>query len=315
MRIFVTGATGVVGRRVVPILSREGHEVIAVGRSPAKRALVERMGATPVELDLFDVRAVGEALAGCRAVCNLATHIPQGARMFLPWAWRENDRLRRTASRILADAALERGVERFVQESFAPIYAAGGERWLDEQSAVHPTPQARTVLDAEQAVDRFTQAGRSGVVLRFGAFYGPDSPQLIDLIRFVRRGWAPLPGSPYAYLSSVSHDDAARAVVAALAVPPGIYNVVDDQPMRHRDWADALADALGVPPPRLPPVWMGYLLGSVTRNLTRSLRISNTKLRTVSAWAPRHPSVSIGFAAVIADLPPRAPAGVEAHAH
>src|SRR5262249_23287362 len=134
MRILVTGATGVIGRRVIPLLVQRGHEVTAVARSAEKAERLRRAGATPVVLDLFDRDAVGRAVAGHEVVINLATHIPSSTTaMFLPGAWRENDRVRREGSAILVDAAIAGGATRFVQESFAPIYADSGDRWIDEE--------------------------------------------------------------------------------------------------------------------------------------------------------------------------------------
>jgi len=118
----------------------------------------------------------------------------------------------------------------------------------------------------------------------------------------VRKGWAPVPGSPDGFVSSVSHDDAAAAVVAALDVPGGAYNVGDDEPLRRREMVDALASALGVPPPRLPPAWVVKLGGGLAELMARSLRISNRKLRQASNWAPRYPSIREGWRATLAAL-------------
>ena len=112
-------------------------------------------------------------------------------------------------------------MRRFIQESFAPIYAGQGDRWIDERDPVRPARYNRSVLDAEAAVQRFTDRGGIGVVLRFAAFYGPDAAQLTDMIGFVRHGWLPLLGPARSFFPSISHDDAATAVVAALAVPAG----------------------------------------------------------------------------------------------
>ena len=302
MRIFVTGATGVVGRRAVPLLLAAGHQVTAVGRSAEGRDALRRLGAAPVALDLFDAEAVRRAVAGHEAVINLATHLPVGMRMFLPGAWRENDRVRRLASATLADAALAAGAGRFVQESFAPVYPDSGDRWIDEATPIRPAQYNRSVADAEAAAGRFARGGGAGVVLRFALFYGPDAGQTRDLIGYVRRGWAPIPGAPDSYISSVSHDDAATAVVAALGVPAGAYNVADDEPLRRREYFDSLAAALGVAPPRIAPAWTARLLGSLGETLTRSLRLANGKLRAAGGWAPRYPSVREGWRAVLEAL-------------
>jgi len=304
MRVFLTGATGVIGRRVIPDLVAAGHHVTAVGRTPTKRDLVARLGATPVEVDVFDDAALRHAVAGHDAVVNLATHIPPASRAFLPGAWRENDRIRRVAAAKLVDAAIAGGIARFVQESFAPIYPDRGADWIDERTPVRPARYNRTVLDAEAAVARFAGSGRAGVVLRFAFFYGPDSGFTLDAIRYVRNGWAPALGSPDGFVSSVSHDDAAAAVVAALGVPSGAYNVADDEPVRRREFYDSLAAALGVAPPRFPPAWLARVTGSVGETLSRSQRISNRKLREASGWRPTLPSVREGWTAVVRQLRP-----------
>ncbi len=303
MRIFVAGATGVVGRRLVPLLISRGHAVTAIARSPAKRLELTRAGAVPVPVDLFSPAALHGAVRGHDAVINLATHIPGATwRLVLRSAWNENDRIRREGSANLVDAAISGGAARFIQESFAPIYPDRGSEWIDESVPLAPTGYNRTVLDAERSARRFTESGRTGVVVRFGAFYGPDAVHLADTLRMVRRGRAPLPGEPGAYISSVSHDDAAAAVLAALSIPAGAYNVVDDEPVTHREYFDSLAATIGVDPPRLPPRWATPLFGSLGKLLARSLRISNRRLREVADWAPRCPSVREGWPEALAGV-------------
>jgi nucleoside-diphosphate-sugar epimerase len=303
MNILVTGATGVVGRRAVPLLLAAGHRVTVTARSPGRTAELAAQGARVVSVNLFDTRELREALSGHDTVVNLATHMPaMGFRMLLPGAWRENDRLRSIAAARLAKVASTVGVRRFIQESFAPTYPDYGERWITEGMPLAPERYNRSVVDAEQAALRFTASGGCGVVLRFGAFYGPDAAQTRALVAWLRRGWAPLPGRPDAFVSSLSHDDAAAAVLTALRASPGTYNVVDNEPLRRRDYFDSLAGLLGVPPPKMPPPWTGHLLGSVGRLLARSLRISNRKLRRSCGWTPRYPSAREGWRAVLAEL-------------
>jgi nucleoside-diphosphate-sugar epimerase len=218
-------------------------------------------------------------------------------------AWRENDRVRSIGAANLVEAALGEGVVRFVQESFAPVYPDCGDRWIEESMPLAPARYNESVLDAEKAAEGFAEAGGTGVVLRFAAFYGPDSRFLAEAIRHVRRGRAPLPGSPGAFVSSVHHDDAASAAAAALALPSGAYNVVDDEPVTHREYFDSLAGALGVPRPRLPPPWMKWLLGSVGELLARSQRISNRKIKAAGPWKPAYPSVREGWPAVVTAMP------------
>ena len=306
MKVFITGATGVVGRRAVPLLLKAGHEVSTAVRSADHVAPLARLGARPVVIDLFDRAALERALAGHDAVVNLATHMPGSMlRAVLPGAWHENDRLRRDASRILVDAALAQRVGRFVQESFAPVYPDRGDAWIDESVPIEPTRYNRTVADAEASARRFAAAsGGAGVVLRFAAFYGPDAFQSRTMNDAVRKGFAPMPGAADAFYSSVSHDDAAAAVLAALALPSGAYNVADDEPLRRRDVASVIAAGLGMAPPRPLPGWVAKLMGSLGELMSRSVRISNRKLRAASGWEPRWPSLREGWPAMLQAMPP-----------
>src|SRR5437667_635057 len=197
MRILLTGSTGVIGRRVVPLLIKAGHQVTAVARSPEKRLALERAGAAAVTVDLFDPLAVRQAVRGHDAVVNLATHIPSAARAFLPGAWRENSRVRRVVSANLAAGCMAHGVGRMIQESFAPIYADPGDEWIDETAVVKPARYNRAILDAEAA-------GLRRVVLRFAYFYGPDSDFTHSVIAVARKGRPPLVGRPEADWSMVS---------------------------------------------------------------------------------------------------------------
>jgi 2-alkyl-3-oxoalkanoate reductase len=299
MRVFVAGATGAVGRRLVPALVLQGHEVTAVGRSPEKRAALARAGATPVEVDLFDREAVIGAVRGQEVVINVATHIPSSfGRMLLRGAWKENDRIRREASANLAAAALAAGAERLVQEAYAPVYADGEARWIDESWPQRPVRYNRSVLDAERAAADFTAAGGTGIVLRFANFYAEDAVHVREAIALIRKGWSPLPGAPRAYFSSIHHDDAASAVVAALRARAGAYNVSDDEPVTRREYVDILAAAIGAPAPRLLPPWLTRLGGSGAELLSRSVRMSNRKLREETGWAPAFPSVRQGWPSV-----------------
>lgn len=301
MRVFVTGATGAIGRRAVPLLLEGGHAVTAVGRSAEKRTALERLGGRAVDVDLFDPQALQRAVTGHDAIVNLATHMPSSTfRMMFRSQWRENDHVRRDGSRAIVDAALAAGVPRVIQESFGLIYPDSGAEWIDERTPIAPAPYNDSTVDAERSAERFTASGRLGVVLRFAALYGPDDFAR-EMLSFVRRGWSPLP-CPEAYYSSVAQDDAATAVVAALGVPAGIYNVVDDEPLTRREFVDAMASAIGAKPPRFGPAWTAHLMGAVGELMSRSERISNAKLRHASGWAPRWTSARAGWPHVVAEL-------------
>jgi nucleoside-diphosphate-sugar epimerase len=300
-RIFVTGATGEVGRRLVPELVRLGYEVTAVGRNEAKRASLTKAGAKAVpspsnEHGRISTPRAAKALAGHTAVVNLATHMPPSSfRMMLPWEWHENDRIRREDSAAWVAAATEVGATRFVQESFAPVYADAGDRWIDETFPVQPVKYNRTVLDAERSAGQFSASGGTGIVLRFASFYGPDQ-LLRDLISVVRKGWSPVPGPPDSYWSSCAHDDAASAVIAALkpGVVAGIYNVCDDEPLRRIEFTETLARAAHAPMPKQMPSWLSKFNGTM-QLLSRSQRMSNAKLKRASGWSPLWKSARDGL--------------------
>ena len=166
MRIFMTGATGEIGRRVVPLCLQRGHEVTALARSGDGKAAIERLGARSTIVDIFDGDGLTRAMAGHDAVINLATHLPSSTlRMFLPGAWFENDRIRREGSANVAASALATGVKRLVQESYGLVYPDLGDAWIDETVPIAPDRYNHSVADAERSAARFTEAGGIGVAL------------------------------------------------------------------------------------------------------------------------------------------------------
>ena len=310
MKIFVAGATGVIGRRLIPLLVDAGGEVTAVARTKAKADQLKKQGATPVAVDLFDAAAVKEAVSGHHTVINVATRIPSGFRALLPGAFNENARIRREASKNLANAAIATRAQRYVQESFAPAYPDRGDEWIDEDVPIMPGTYIESVSDAESAAASFTRSGGAGVVLRFSILYGPDSSLTLDTVKSVRKGFAPVFGGGEGFMSSIWTDDAAAAVFASLRVPAGNYNVTDNVPMRRREVFDLLAHAFGVKPPRIPPLWVTKLAGSLGDTTGRSHRLSNAKFRQASGWVPKVSSVREGWKLLAAELKagPGAPA-------
>jgi nucleoside-diphosphate-sugar epimerase len=287
MRVFVSGATGVLGRRAVAALVAAGHEVTALVRSPAKGALARSLGATPAEASLFDPGALRAAVAGHDAVCNLATHIPPLARAADPRSWQENTRIRSEGSRNLVDAALSAGATVYVQESIAFLYGDHGDESIDASTAsIVASRFSDAVKVAESEVERFVAAGGRGLTLRFGQFVAPESEHTLTILRGARRGIALDAGPADAYLVTVHADDAATAVVAALDAPSGTYDVVDDEPMRRRDARAALAGAVGRRRLHSPPT-SKRLVGP----LADSQRVSNRRFRDATHWTPRVPSL------------------------
>ena len=303
VKTFVAGATGVLGRRAVPLLVAAGHEVSALARSDTRAALVTGLGATPVRADLFDPESVRRAVAGHEAVCNLATHIPAPARMGRPvvLGGERPDPDRGVAPPRRRRAG--RGAARYVQESIAFLYRDGGSAWLDESSPIDAVAHLRSAPVAESQAARVTAAGATGVVLRFAVFYGPDSDTTLAMIRLARRRIA-LSAGPDRYMSSITTDDAAAAVVASLSAPAGLYNVGDDEPVTGREFFAALAGALGVAPPFIAPAGLARLGGSMAAAVTRSQRVSNRAFAAATGWKPAQRSVRDGWPFVVAATRP-----------
>jgi nucleoside-diphosphate-sugar epimerase len=284
--VFVTGATGVLGRRVVPRLVEAGHTVTAVARSEEKAAAVRAAGATPVYLDLFDRDAVRAAVAGHDTVAQLATHIPTGPAAADPSAWRVNESLRRDAAPAIAAAAGEAGVERFIQESITFPYIDCGDEWIDEQCerVADRSPDASAV--AEAAAAGVTAAGGVGIVLRFALFMAAESAHTQSFFNAAKRGLFALAGDPESFTSFVHMDDAAGAVLAALQAPAGTYNVAEPDPVRRSAHRKMLANVVGRSQLELMPASVEGEGVRTAASLGRSHRISSQHLRDVSSWTP-----------------------------
>ena len=298
MKIFVTGATGVIGRRVVPQLIQAGHQVTGLARTGQKAALLRRFGAAPVRVDLFDPTALVPVLAGHEAVANLATNVPPLERALEPTAWEMHNRLRDEASRSATRAAAEAGCRIFLQESITFPYADKGAEWIKETDADNCPPEMASSRVAEAQTTWFSGNGGQGIVLRFALFYAHDSSHTQEFQAAIRAGQSPFLGDPTSYMSHIHAEDAATAVVSALSAPAGIYNVADDQPLTRQELAAAIAELEGVASPAPPEPIQGDLPGSIEA-LTRSQRISNKRLKQTTGWAPRYPSVREGWRQIL----------------
>lgn len=286
MRVFVAGATGVLGTAAVRNLVAGGHKVTGTARGQTKRDTLAAAGATPVEADLFDPIALRQAVAGHDVVINLATHIPPGTSAMRSKNWRENDRIRTEASKNLADAAAAEGVLRLVQEAISFVYEDGGQEWITERHAVRPNAVTASSIIATEHAMNFADAYRFVVVLRFGLLYGNEPTTRWQLDR-VRKGKPIVMGDPAGYLSPITVQDAAGAVVASLAAPSGVYNV-SGQPLTRAEWAAAFGAAAGVGgPARYFSPMTVRLLGSKIEPFLRSQRISSDAFHNATGWRAR----------------------------
>jgi nucleoside-diphosphate-sugar epimerase len=302
MRVFVVGASGAIGTRLVPELIDRGHDVTGTFHSPGGAAVLRALGAEPLALDLLDARAVRHAVleAEPEAIVHQATAL-KGARFSrnLDRTFAQTIRLRVEGTDALLAAGREAGVRRFVAQSFAPYrYARQGGPVKTEDDPLDPSPPAgmRKGYAAMRYVDE-TVTAAGGVALRYGAFYGAANDGLIEP---VRKRMYPIVGDGGGIVPFIHLDDAAAAT--ALAVEQdvaGIFNVVDDEPAPVREWLPVLAEALGAGPPRRLPRWLVRLVAGEAVALmgTEARGASNAKAKHELGWTLLHPSWREGFAA------------------
>ena len=300
MRVFVTGASGAIGTRLVPQLIDSGHDVVGTSRSSGNAERIRGLGAGAIELDLLDPNAVRRAVLAAEpdAIVHQATALADVRfSRNLDRTFAETNRLRTEGTDALLAAAREAGVRRFVAQSYGNLrYARVGGPVKSEDDALDPTPvegMRETMAAVTYLDEAVTNAG--GIALRYGSFYGAPNDGLIEP---VRKRQFPVVGDGGGVSSFVHLDDAAAATVLALEHDgPAIYNVVDDEPAPVREWLPVLADALGAKPPRRFPVWLARLFAGAPGVLmgTEARGASNAKARRELGWAPRYPSWRPGF--------------------
>lgn len=304
MKIFVTGSTGVLGRPVVQTLVQAEHQVEALSRSSKDEALLQGLGASPVEVDLFDVPALTQVLSSTDAILHLATKIPPTSQVGKRSSWLENDHLRRDGTRCLVEAALStQSVRHLIYPSYAFLYPDSGATWIDASTtAVQPGPVLQSSLDAEASVTRFAQEGRHGVSLRLASLYGPESAATREQIDYAHKGMAALPGAKEAYFPQLWVADAASALITALSgsVPSGIYDVADDEPLTRGELFDVMAHAVGHKHLlALPGPLLRLFSGVAYDQISRSLRISNRHFKEISGWKPLVVSAREGWTQLV----------------
>jgi 2-alkyl-3-oxoalkanoate reductase len=310
MHIFVAGATGAVGRRLVPRLIGNGHSVTGLTRTPAKAALLRELGAVPVVADALDQRAIHAAVdtAHPDVIVHELTDLTGAVdlRKF-DRSFTNSNQLRTAGTDHLLAAARECGVKRFVAQSYCGWpYARTGGYVKSEDDALDPSPprEQRRTLDAIRYLeDVVTKAATPiGVVLRYGGFYGPDTGLFeAAIIEQFHKRRMPVIGGGTAWWSFIHIDDAAEATALAVEQGIGIYNIVDDDPAPVHEWLPVTAAMLGAKPPRHAPAWLARLLTGehLAVMMMESRAGSNAKAKRELGWRPRHPSWRQGFAEII----------------
>ena len=312
MRVMVAGATGAIGIRLVPLLVAAGHTVTGLTRSASKTEALIRAGAVAVAVDALDAAALRKAALDARpeVIVHEMTAISGASDLaHFDQAFTATNRLRTEGLDNLLAAAREVGTRRVIAQSFCGWpYARAGGPVKTEEDPLDPSPprEFRNTLEAIRHLESAVVGATAfdGLILRYGAFYGPRSG-LFDgpMIDLLRRRRAPLIGDANGWWSFLHVDDAAQAT--ALAVEkgaPGLYNIVDDDPAPVREWLPALARMIGAKPPRRIPRWLARLAAGehMVAMMTENRAGSNLKARRELGWTPAHPSWRQGFAEVIA---------------
>lgn len=309
MKVFVAGATGVMGKQLVPRLLAAGHEVVGMTRSESKQAALRDLGARPVVADALDPDQVADAVGQAQpeVIVHQLTAISAIDTRHFDRDFALTNRLRTEGTDHLLSAGRAVGVRRFVAQSYTSWpYARTGGPVKSEQDPLDPTP-AREMTESMAAIRHLEEAvtgadWTEGIVLRYGAFYGPGTSLSPggEQFEMVRRRKFPVVGSGAGVWSFVHIGDAAEATVAALEQGErGIYNVVDDDPAPVADWLPALAEQVGAPKPWRVPRFVGRLFageaGAVMMTEVRGA--SNAKAKRELGWRPQHSSWRQGFAA------------------
>jgi nucleoside-diphosphate-sugar epimerase len=305
MRVFVAGASGAIGTRLVPQLVERGHEVIGTFRSPGHDEQIRALGAEPVHLDLLDAAAVRRAVLEAQpdAIAHEATGLTDLSDFkHFDRSFELTNRLRTEGMDALLAAAREAGVRRLVAQSYAPaLYEreGGPVKTEDDPLDQHPVPAMRETARAMQYADR-TVTGAGGIALRYGGFYGASNDAMIEP---VRKRQFPVVGNGGGITSFIHLDDAAAATVLAVESDrTGAYNIVDDEPAPVREWLPVLADVLGAKPPRRIPRWLARLFAGDAGVMigTEARGASNAKAKRELGWTLRYPSWRQGFVAAYA---------------
>jgi nucleoside-diphosphate-sugar epimerase len=307
VRVFLAGATGVIGRRLIPQLLAAGHQVTGMTRSAERSEQLRAAGAEPVVADAFDAQALAGVVAGARpdAVIHQLTSIPariDPRRMERDFA--VNDRLRSEGTANLVAAAKAAGAQRLIAQSVAFFYAPGppGTVHSEEDPLVRPEQAPKPVRRSAAALATLERSvlEAGGTVLRYGYFYGPGSAIARDgsTGAAVAKRQLPIVGSGAGVWSFIHVDDAASATVAALETgKAGVFNVVDDEPAPVSEWIPALAQALGARKPRKVPAWLARpLAGSYgVAMMTEAQGASGERAKRELGWSPRYASWREGF--------------------
>jgi nucleoside-diphosphate-sugar epimerase len=303
MKVFIAGASGVLGRRLVRHFVARGHSAIGQVRSAKAESAVREAGGEPRHADLFDAEPLARAADGCDTVVHAATAIPVKQKT-TPADWAMNDHIRRKGTRCLTEAAAKIGAKTYLQQSIAWVARPKNDSPFNEDSPVVPEPAIQSAIDAEVIAREAESAeGFTVSILRAGFFYDCESGHTRMLAGALRKRQMPIIGGGEAAWAMIHTDDAASAYVIAAEKPrSGVWHIVDNELVEVRTFLQEFAARLGAPAPRRVPVWLAkWLAGEqAVEYFTRSTRTTNARFRRDFGWAPRYPTFREGLDEIVA---------------
>lgn len=318
MKLFIIGATGVLGKRVIKNLV-ETHEIHCLVRSDSKKQEVEKLGAIGHVGDLYDKISVVELTKDIDGLLHLATSIPQKEKT-KPNDWTENNRLRTEAVSILIEAVKINGIQFYIHNDVLFSYGQRKGEWVDESVPLtRPMPSyykmsdewryvLESAIEGEELLHKEIMNGFSAIILRFGMFYSSDSYNTLQILDMVKKGKFPIIGDGSSYVNFIHVDDAAQAVTKTVANYDAIigmtFNISDDTPATYDEVLPFIAKKLNVKKPRkVPPFLAKLVAGKYTVNLVlSSFRNKNDSFKEKTGWKPFYPSYKEGFEQILEEL-------------
>jgi len=311
MKIFMTGATGVLGKRVASHLIAEGHEVKALCRSVQNYQDLEKAGVKPVWGNIYDPEQLQKITMGEEAIIHLASNVPVNSQKLKREDWFENDLLRERGTENLAQAGVRNGVKLFVAPGLMLAYGDQKGKWVSEKSPLSSKvpPDIQSAIRMEEIVQRYVRKqGLPAVVLRLGILYAEDSAHTLDLINQLQNGTAAIVGKGDAFLNLVHADDAAKAIASVVkrySIHVGaVYNISDGNPVTTKDYVDFLAEKIGVKEVKARnflSAWIN-LSNNQLKVAQLSFRAKNEQAAQKLKWAPTFGDYKEGLTHVVANL-------------
>lgn len=308
MKVFITGATGVLGKRIVTELRRRDHEPVGLVRDDAGRKVVEDCGGTPIEADLFDADSLTDAADGADAVVHAATSLPTKTKTSAE-DWEANDHVRVDGGRTALEAAKRVGADQFLTHTVVWAFRNEDGSSFDASAAPNTDRTTASAVEAEQMIsDEIAGHEIDATILRYGWFYGPESGQTQNIAENLLAGDLPVIGRGLTgrkgetTVSLIHTEDAARAMASAIeARATGTWHVVDDEPVTTDDLFAEFARRLAVDEPGRIPAWVAkfFVGGDMVQFLTNSFPTSNEAFKDAVQWQPKYPTYRRGLKSTV----------------